>query len=659
MHYKPSADAERKLREAIGRAGDLIRPPAKILPSEWATAHRYLSSESSAAPGRYVIERTEYARGILDALLEPGVKEMVVMSSAQVAKTTIVENLLAYFACVDPGPMLVVLPTLDFAETFSRDRVAPMIRDCPEVRRVFHEAKARSTGSTLLRKGFRGGQLAIIGANSPASLQGRPIRFILADEVDQYPIVATGDVITQAVKRTTAFDNRKIAYFSTPTLAQTSRIEQLYLDSDQRLYLVPHKCGAEIQLRWEHLKWTEGPTLFASDGRRIRRAIEAWFECSKCGARIYDAERNDMVRRGRWRATAPLVDRAGFWIWQGYSPFRTALETANEWLAALGSPSQEMAVKNTMRGETWKVQGQAPPWEQIYARSVGKPKPVMVPADALMITAGVDVQADRVEMQIVGWGRGKRSWLLDYVVIPGAPADLSNPASPLYKRLAAEIARTWDHERGPRVGIAMTAIDDGYGGDGGGSTHVRDFVRAHAHQAFAVKGRSDGISLLGAPAKTDVLQSGGRAKQGVRSWPANVSMAKHELYGFLSLPFSQPTPPGWCEFYDAGEEFFRQLTAEEYVIVGDRGTPRGVWRKPNNARNEALDTRNYARIAAAYKQIDRYGDAEWDALERDIALLTPPAPRPKPEPAPRAADTIESRPTRSDYWSEDKDDYWR
>lgn len=650
MAYKSSQRAERNLADAIGRAGQLIRPPADIKPSEFAAQYRFLSSESSASPGRYVLERTEYARGILDALYEPGIDEMVVMSSAQVAKTTILENLVSYFAVVDPGPILVVLPTLTFAESFSRDRLAPMIRDTPALRAVFSESRSRAPGSTMMRKSFRGGQVTITTSNSPASLASRPIRYLLFDEVDIYEILPDGDVVTLASKRTTAYSgSSKIAYFSTPTLAGTSRIERLYQQSDRRRYFVPHRCGVEVELLWENLKWREADVRFAPDGTRLRSAEDAWFECSKCGARIDDRERNEMVRHGRWRATAPTENRAGFWIWQGYSPFRTAKQTANEWLAALGHPAQEQAVKNTVRAETWRVQGQAPPWEQLYARSVGKLKPEKIPRDVLVITAGVDVQDDRVEMQFVGWGRGRRSWLLDYAVIPGAPADLSNPASALHKRLAAEIGRTWEHERGPRVAIAMTAIDDGFA-----SVHVRDFVRMHSHSTIAVKGFATGIALLGAPSKTQTLESGGRAKQGVRSWPANMSQAKHELYGFLGLPFSQPTPPGWCEFYDQGEEFFRQLTAEEYVIVADRGAPRGEWRKPANARNEALDTRNLARVAAAYKQIERFEEETWAALEEDPALIAPAEPR-------VSTGTIGSKPAQrqqpSEHWGE-REDYW-
>lgn len=576
------------------------------------------------------------------------------MSSAQVAKTTIMESLIACYAAMDPGPMLVVLPTLDIAEAFSRDRLAPMIRDCPALQQVFATPGARKNGATLLRRSFRGGQLTITGANSPASVSSRPIRFVFMDEVDRYPVLSEGDVVTLAEKRTTAFDNRKVAYFSTPTDAGISRIERLYNQSDRRRYFVRHRCGNEIELLWEYLKWREADVSFAPDGSRIRRAEEAWFECPKCNARIYDAERMDLVRRGRWRATAPTTNRAGFWLWQGISPFRTALETSNEWLAALGHPAQERAVKNTVRGEVWKVQGQAPPWEQLYARSINKQKPKVIPADALFLTAGVDVQADRIEMQVVGWGRGRRSWLIDYIIIPGAPADLSNPASELYRRLEAEISRTWPHERGPHVGIAMTAIDDGHE-----STHVRDFVRAHSYQTFACKGYATGKALLNAPSAVDILQSGGRAKHGVRAWPGNVSMAKQELYGFLSLPFSVPTPPGWCEFYDVGEEFFRQLTVEEYVIVSDKGgIPRGEWRKPNNARNEALDTRNMARMAAAYKQIERFQEAEWTALEQDVEILSPDPPAKEEK---NTADTIESKPSKrsdSEYWDGGGDKYW-
>lgn len=558
----------------------------------------------------------------MDAFNDPAVKDVVVMSSSQVAKTTILENVVGYFVHHDPSPMMIIFPTLDMAEAFSKDRLAPMIRDTRALSDRVAEAGSRRGDNKILHKKFPGGHLTISGSNSPSSLASRPIRILLGDEVDRYEASAgtEGDPIRLATKRTTAFWNAKRGWFSTPGLAGESRIERLYDQSDRRRFLVPcPHCALEHELLWQNLKWTEGAPIIASDGGKIRRAVDAWFECPGCSQRIDDVGRWQAIKRGYWQATAPFNGIAGFWLWQGYSPFKTALDTANEWLSALGRPEEEKAAKNTVRGETWHQSGDTPDWEKLWLRAQATPKPVTLPAGVLLLDMGIDVQKDRIELQVIGWGRGKRSWLVDYVVISGDSSDLSDPNSELVRRLDSELERSYTHASGLTLQVSRAAIDSGYA-----TQDVYSWARRHPGKVIVCKGYDSGVALLGQPQAADILSSGKRAPRAVKVWPVNVSMAKQELYSWLRLPLpadGDETPAGWCEFFDCGREFFEQLTAEQWVVKTVKGYAKGSWEKLRE-RNEALDTRNLARAAAEHLGISRFTDKDWLALERFFRVNT-------------------------------------
>jgi len=534
----------------------------------------------------------------MDAFSDPAVESVVVMSSAQVGKTEIVLNVIGRHIDDDPSPILALQPTLTIAEAFSKDRLAPMLRDTPALRGKVKDPRSRDAENTLLHKRFPGGHVTLAGANSPASLASRPVRIALADEVDRYPVSAgtEGDPIGLMRARTLTFWNRKLGYFSTPGNEATSRIAQLYSESDQRRYWIPCPgCGEMFAPIFEHLKWTEAPPATAPDGSRLRRAKDAWLECPRCGRRIDDVERWRAVKRGEWRAEKPFAGVAGFWLWQGISPWATAVEIANAWLGALGRPEQEKVVKNTVLGLPWQESGEAPDWEKLYLRQ--EPKPAKLPAGVLFLTAGADVQKDRIEVSIYGWGRGKESWLVDHIVVAG---DTSR--SEVWRRLNDVLELNFPHAAGVELPILMMGIDSGYA-----TQDVYAWARRHsAARVCVLKGQDSGVALLGLPRSADVTSRGKRSRRGVQVWPFNASMAKAELYGWLKLERPQPGepyPPGWCHFSGQGEEFFRQLTAEVWQTRIVKGFHKGEWVKTRE-RNEALDCRNLARVAAERVGID-------------------------------------------------------
>lgn len=619
--FQTTIEAKRKLSAAISEALQQFRPPPELTVSEWADTERQLSAESSSAPGQYRTEWTEYGREIMDAFCDPDVKEVVVMSSAQVGKTTWIENVLGYHIHHDAAPVMILFPTLDLAETFSKDRLAPMIRDTQAIRSRVVWAGARRGGNTLLHKNFFGGHVTLTGSNSPSSLASRPIRILLCDEVDRYePSAGTeGDPLRLAVKRTTAFWNSRIGYFSTPGTTGKSRIAELYQDSDQRKYYIPcPHCGVKFVLLWDHLKWEEGEPATHEDGRPIRRAKDAWFECPDCGGRISDVERYRAVRAGEWRAHAPFHRRRGYWLWQGYSPWCSAIQTANEWLSALGRPEQERTVKNTVRGETYQESGEAPDWEVLRGRAE-EYELGTIPDGVLFLTSGIDVQKDRIEMAVWGWGVGRERWLVDYIVLAGETAE-----SKIWTQLDAAIGTTWTHPSGIDIGLSMTAIDAQHE-----TTRVYDFARKHGpSRVIAVHGRDRGSALVWQSARLDYRQDGKVIIKGFRPYNLNVSMCKTELYSLLRAGASAV---GRVHVPRAlPDEWFRQLCAEQLQTKYHKGYAKGEWVKLRE-RNEALDTANYARAAAAHMRMDTYQERHWKAWQ-DLYVDTGEA---KPEPKPK------------------------
>ncbi len=329
------------------------------------------------------------------------------MSSAQVGKTEMINNVVGYYIHQDPSAIFVVQPTLEMSEAWSKDRLAPMIRDTPALTGLVAEPNAKGSGNTLLHKAFFGGHVVMAGANSPASLAGRPMRVILMDEVDRYPNSAgtEGDPVALAVARSKNFWNRRVILTSTPTVKGASRIEQAFAGSDQRRYHVPcPHCQTFQVLKWAAVTWTEN------------QPETARIACEDCGTLLDDADRVGMISAGEWRATAPFRGVAGFHIWEAYSPWRGLGEIVADFLRAKPYPETLKAWINTTLGETWEDSAGEKIAGDSLASQAEDYKQWEVPAGALLVTAGVDVQHDRLALAVWGFGPGEEAWAIDGVL---------------------------------------------------------------------------------------------------------------------------------------------------------------------------------------------------------------------------------------------------
>lgn len=575
-----------------------VRPPPKLTVSEWADQHRRLSSESAAEPGRWHTARAPFQRGIMDALNDPTVEEVVVMKSAQVGASEIILNAIAYFSDQDPAPILCLQPTLEMAESFSKDRIAPMIRDTPALTEIYPDPKSRDGENGLRYKKFPGGYLSLAGANSPASLASRPIRVVVADEIDRFPTSAgkEGDPLSLAYKRANNFWNRVKLCVSTPTEAGFSRIEGRFGLSDQRYYLVPcPHCQVPHRLLWDNVKFERD-----DDGRLQGRAFMA---CPECGGVIEERHKEKMVAAGDWVPAGEFTGIAGFHISELYSPWVTWTEMARAFLASKDNPERLKTWVNTSLGEVWHEDEEAADPDAIGNRREPYEDP---PEGVLLLTAGVDVQDDRLEYEIVGWGEGFESWGLRYGVITGDPG-----RSEIWERLADQVLDiTLEREDGVRLSVIGAAIDSG----GHYTSQVYAFAKRYIGRVFAVKGMAGPREIASRPRRNN--------KARIPLFTIGVDTIK-ELLFFSRLRVRAPGP-GYCHFpasYD--DEFFRQLTNERAVTRYKGGQEVRAWRA--TGRNEALDCRVYATAAAYILNPNFRAIASRQAPPDDDGRSAPPA----------------------------------
>lgn len=597
------------LAEALYRDGARsFAPPPRLTVSAWADRYRRLSPESSAEPGQWRTARAEYQRGIMDAVADKRITQVVVMSSAQVGKTEIINNVVGFFISQDPAPILVMQPTLEMGEAWSKDRAAPMIRDTPALAGLVAEPNSKGSGNTLLHKTFPGGHITIAGANSAPSLASRPIRILLMDEVDRYPVSAgtEGDPVSLALKRTANFWNRRVLMTSTPTIKGASRIEQAFEHSDQRRYHVPcPHCGEFQVLKWAAVQWTEN------------EPESAHIACQHCGVLLDDGDRVDMIAQGEWRATAPFKGVAGFHLWEIYSPWRSLSEIVTDFLRAKPYPETLKAWVNTCLGEVWEDQlGERIAGESLSARAEAYPQ-WTVPEGAYLLTAGVDVQHDRLAVGLWAYGPEEEAFAIAWDEILGSPADGST-----WNQLDAVLARRLPHEAGGDLGISATCVD---AGDGVTMGYVLDYCRARERtqrRILAIKGQSQpGKPAIGRPAKVDVSIRGAPAHASALLWPVGSDTVKGWLMGRLRMERMVHFPAGMPD------DFYVQLTSERLVTKHRKGMPFREWVKAPAARNEALDCAVYAYAAAVYVGLKR---ADWAALRRRVGSGAAPAEKTAP-----------------------------
>ncbi len=621
--------AQRLLQSRI----KILRPRPKLNLVEWADKYRYLSSESSSLPGRWKTDRVEVARGPMLVVTDPNVKRITIMGPTQLMKSSLLENIIGYYAHQDPSPILLAQPTATLAEAFGKDRIDKMFRDSPVLTGLIAEKKSRDSGNTLTYKAFPGGYLALVGSNSPTDLSSRPIRIALMDEVDKYPDSAgkEGDVPGLITERTATFFDSKIVMTCSPTVEGRSRIASEYEQGDKRIFVVPcPHCQHTEEMQWVNVRWPKN------------EPDKALYNCPECKVSWSEPDRIRAVSAGRWVATAPFNGHASFRCSKLVSPWEPVNVMARKWVESKDNPEKLKVFINTQLAETWIEKGEAPDHQRLYERRENY-KLNYLPKGVVFLTIGADVQKDRIEAEIVGWGRDKQSWSIDYRVLMG---DTSNENNPVYAELDKLLNETWIAIDERQLQVRMLAIDSGYN-----TQTVYNWARKHASDRVRViKGSDSAQTIFGTPRDIDVKEDGTRLRRALKLWSIGVSVIKTELYGWLKQnkpEEGQPYPPGYCHFPQYDLEHFKRLASEHLInrTVKGRKVPR--WEKIYE-RNEQLDCRVYSRAAASFFGLDRMTPKDFDLLEG----IEPEVQRLPPKPGIPQVDSVrqDREPQGSKYW---------
>jgi phage terminase large subunit GpA-like protein len=577
-----------------------VAPPPKLAVSQWADRYRKLSSENAAEPGKWRTDRAPYQREIMDCVTDVGIEKVVVKSSSQVGKSEIINNIIGYFIDIDPGPLLMIQPTIEIAQDYSKRRITPMINDTDVLAAKVADSKTRDLNNTILMKVFPGGFLAMGGANSPAGLASRPIRVLLCDEVDRYPDSAggEGDPISLGEKRTITFWNRKKIFVSTPTDKDSSRIDAEYeLGTQEKWCVECPGCGRhhfivlrDIQFKYEkreqnkkiiylvrEVKWHCPSCLNEYDEHKIKKQPADWF-----------ADNPDALENGV----------RSFWLNSFVSPWYSWKRIVQEFLESKNDPEKLKVFVNTVLGETWEERGEIEDETILLDRRENYGGEL--PDGVLLLTMAVDTQDDRLEYEVVGWGHGEESWGIEKGVVWGKPDDKGT-----WFEFDDKLSRTWRFAGGSGLIIACTCVDSG--------GHFTDEVYRYCGErlqkrVFPIKGQGgSGVPLVHKISRNN--------KYKLPLILLGVDSGKTTTMQRLKL--KQPGPK-YCHFpaqEDRGYDqvYFKGLISEKQVVRKERGQVVTSWVNiAKDKRNEPLDLRVYALAALRLLKPD------FDSLERKL-----------------------------------------
>lgn len=642
-------------------------PPEAVGVLEWAERERWMAPGTSAMPGPYRVSVTPYLRGILAACTAPAVWKVVCQKSAQVAWTDgVVNNYLGWTIAVHPRVVLMVYPKEASAKAYTHEKLEPMIDATPALRaRV--DLTSRKAGNTALLKTFAGGFLKLVGANSPANMKSTPAPIVIVEEPDDIStdVRGQGDAIKLAEERTKTFHpDRLVLIGGTPSVAGLSSIEQEMRASDQRRYHVPcHECGHCAPLAWEHVSWPQDPARnHPIYGHAVTEATA--YVCPGCGATWNDVQRVANIARaeeapgGGWQASAAFNGIAGFYLSELYSPFPASrlqvlvqryLEAEAE--SRGGEHGALITFVNSALGLPWQLSSDAPAEERLRERAEQDYGPGVngaawtVPHGAVALTAGVDVQHDRLHLGVWAWGRGEESWLVWRGAIPGTPVDWRDE---VWQALDEHLARAVQRADGASLHMRAVSVDSS---DGQTSDAVYHYVRNRRLRAMrirAVKGSSTRErEIFSKPRESvDTTRTDKASRYGLRPYIVGVHKAKELLAARLKL--DRPARgPGRMHWYAGVEDdWYAQMTSE-VLWPGRGGKPE--WRLKAGFRNEDLDCAVYALHAARSLRLHVWTEQRWRAEEQrlvqhDLVAAADQAPVPAAETAERVPAPVPARP---------------
>lgn len=584
---------------------DGLRPIPLMTVSEWADTYRILDPASSAEFGKFRTVRVPYLEEIANNLGKTSdIWKVIVMKGAQLGLTELGNNWIGYLIHLNPGPIIMVMPTDAAVKKNSTTRIDPMIESTPELKEKVKPVGTKEGGNTVAQKKFNAGVIFMIGANSPVGLSSTPAGNIFLDEVDRYPPSAGGEgsPIDLAEARASTFSNKKIFVISTPTNEGESVIAAEFLEGDQCYYNVPCiHCKELFVITFDCLTWEEG------------KPETTKCACPNCGGLHEERHKTFMLAKengAKWIPTAipsdPLIK--SYHISGLYSPagWLSWVQVIRKYLKIKGDANKEVTFVNTVLGETYKIKGESPDSENLYARREDYLENI-IPDEVYFLTMGVDIQGDRIECEVVGWCKGRTTYSITYRVLVG---DTDKPE--VWELLRVLINTQFECLDGSLMPITLTAVDAGFR-----TKKVYDFTSGFAYnKVIPIMGRDSVRDMMVSPPRAFNVNRSGKKIEGAKVWYLGTGLLKTELYGFLKLKQTQIEgetifPDGYCHFPQYDIHYFKMLTAEEQrMTVNKKGFSVFEWHKKYE-RNEALDVRCYARAAAYVLGIDRFKDEHY------------------------------------------------
>lgn len=571
-----------------------LAPPPETTPSEWAEKHIYIPA-GNAIPGPIRFHNAPHQREPLNLIANPDCFRITLDWSAQVGKTQVLLCAQGFWIGQDPYPQMMMQPSQPDLKKWLASKFDRMVDQSETLKNLIAKPRGREGINNQIMKSYPGGDMTFAWAGSPTTQRGVSAPKIVCDEPDGYERSSEGHPVSLIWERSKTYgDLRTLMEACTPTFKGSSYIENAYEQGDMRQYWVPcPHCGDHQVLVWSNVKWAkefEGQLYWGDDAPEgaEHRPETAVYTCNSCGVHWEEHERISAIRNaekngGGWRAQKPFRGHASFHINEIYSLFGPLSGMATSFLAKKASGDLQTFV-NTALAETYEEQGEKADAHALMDRCEKYAAPV--PKGGLVLTAGVDMQTDRLEVEVVAWGVGEESWSIDYHIFWGDPLD-----GDVWDQLQDYLEGTWTHESGVELRVETTCVDTG--GTGGYTQCAYDWLRGKASKRiFGIKGGSKG---WGQPVvgKISRAQSGKGARR-CDLFPIGVNDAKLIIMSRLN---HGTIGPGYCHFPEGRErEYFDQLTAEQLVVKYSKGRPLREW-KPTRPRNEALDCRVYAYAA--------------------------------------------------------------
>lgn len=548
-----------------------VKPKMNL--AQWSNEYRVLSKESSAMFGKF--EALSYQIEPMNAISNPDIREVVLMWGSQLGKSEILNNTIGYYIHQDPSPILFLLPSEDVAEDYSKRRLAPMFRDTKILDELIND---REASNTILIKNFKGGNLALVGSNSPSKLASKPIKVLIIDEVDRCENTKEGHSIDLAQKRTATYYDRKIIKVSTPTIKGHSVIEREFENSDKRYYFAPCPfCGFSQTLSFENIKWSQ-------DENGEHNLNSVGYACVECGSLWSESQKNNAVAKGKWIAKTHS-SQAGFYLNALYSPFFTLKDIVKDFLESKDNAQKFQVFTNTIKAESFEPPSIKFEEDELYARRENY-TPTTLPDEVLFITCGIDIQHDRIEMEFRGWGIGFESWGIEYLILQGDPKlpKVWDDCFIATKKMFSTIS-------GRRIYASVVCVDSGFE-----TEKVYKFVAIGRGRFVATKGASESES------KKEFLNKPKKIKNYVWLYSVGTYKGKSEIFRLLQ---TRSFGAGYQHFNQSYTmEYFHQLTSEKLIKTkNDKGYTIYKWEKQRD-RNEALDISVLNLLGAKLKKLD-------------------------------------------------------